>query len=244
MRELLYGDGVFETILYKGSQFPLIDFHFERMVNSAKLLNIELDNLSLDRFCKLLLEKLEQNGFLNENAVVRFTLTRKGGGLYLPASNQAEWHISVRKLGEVSSKVDNYGVFEDSRLPIDKFSGLKKNSALPYVMASIYKQKLGLSQVILLNHEGRVADADNSNVFFVKNGEIQTPAQNEGGVKGVMRAYLIKRLKELGVSVKEILITQEQLSYFDEIWFTNAIRGLAFYGDCPIGERVKDLVWF
>ncbi|HSF46213.1 MAG TPA: aminotransferase class IV, partial [Chitinophagaceae bacterium] len=121
------------------------------------------------------------------------------------------------------------GVYKDARKAEDKFSSLKTNSFLPYVQAALYARQMKWNDALVTNTHNRIADSSIANVFWVKEGRIFTPPLSEGPISGVMRRYLLEN-----TLIHEQPLTEEDLVQADEIFLTNAFRGIqwvAFLGD-------------
>jgi len=132
---------------------------------------------------------------------------------------------SINKLNENGLVID---VYPDARKSRDIFSNLKSSNFLPYTMAAIYAKENKLNDCLLLNESGNIADATTANLFIIKDGMITTPALSEGCVNGVMRRYLLERLKgeDRGFKTEESIITIDNLLHADEVFLTNAIKGI------------------
>jgi 4-amino-4-deoxychorismate lyase len=64
-----------------------------------------------------------------------------------------------------------------------------------------------------------------SNVFIVTAGNLLTPALEDCGVAGVMRAAVLAAAREAGLSVLECPMTTDTLHTAQEIFVTNALIG-------------------
>jgi len=82
-------------------------------------------------------------------------------------------------------------------------SGQILNRLTVYVQASIYKQQQNFNEVIILNEQGRVADASTANVFAVVNNLLISPPNNEGGIDGVLRRVLVKLCKQNKIELQQ-----------------------------------------
>ncbi|WP_348240550.1 aminotransferase class IV, partial [Salmonella enterica] len=65
----------------------------------------------------------------------------------------------------------------------------------------------------------------------MKNQSVFTTPLSEGPVDGVMRRHIITTLNNSPYRVTEIPITPEELLEADEIFLTNAIRGVMSVGE-------------
>ncbi len=61
---------------------------------------------------------------------------------------------------------------------------------------------------------------------MVQKGILYTPALSEGCVAGVKRRELVGNLPSLGFRVEEAMISPESLPEMEEVFLTNAIRGI------------------
>ncbi len=77
---------------------------------------------------------------------------------------------------------------------------------------------------IFLTEAGFVAEGVTSNIFWVKDGTLFTPAIEAGILPGTTRAFVIEFARSLGVEVKEGLYSQEDVERADELFVTNAVQ--------------------
>jgi branched-chain amino acid aminotransferase len=228
-RAFRYGDGIFESIRTTERAVPLWTYHWKRLCRGASALGIDLPLDGTE-------EKLFDEVVRHDRSRVRVTLYRVDEGLYAPAerSSSALW-IDVDPLNGAGFSADppirHIGVCPEVRLPCDAWSHLKSCSALRYVVAARYRQANGLEDCLLLNVHGRVAEAGSSNVFAVLgDGSVATPPLSEGCVDGVMRAYVLDLLENIGHPFRERPLELEELQGAREIFLTNAVRGLRSVG--------------
>jgi branched-chain amino acid aminotransferase len=231
-RSFRYGDGCFETMRVYQGEVLLADLHFERLMASLHLLHFDPPHhFTKTYFTKLVMELCSRNNH-DQLARVRLTIFRADGGLYDPTNNIPQfiiqsWELdrNIMELNEVGLEVD---IFPDAKISCDKFSSIKSNNCLPYVMGAMYAKQHRINESILLNHHGRVADTTNANLFIVQHGQLITPPLSEGGVCGVMRKHLLQM--DLPFPIKEKSITVQDLENADEIFLTNAITGIRWVG--------------
>jgi branched-chain amino acid aminotransferase len=217
--------------VYQG-EVLLADLHFERLMASLHLLHFDPPHhFTKTYFTKLIMDLCSRNNH-DQLARVRLTVFRADGGLYDPTNNVPQfiiqsWELDnkVIELNDVGLEID---IFPDAKISYDKFSSIKSNNCLPYVMAAMYAKQHRINESILLNHNGRVADTTNANLFIVQHKQLITPPLSEGGVCGVMRKHLLQM--DLPFSVKEKAITIADLENADEIFLTNAITGIRWVG--------------
>ncbi|WP_212002320.1 aminotransferase class IV [Chitinophaga sp. HK235] len=231
-RSFRYGDGCFETLRVYQGKVLLSDLHFERLMASLNLLHFDVPPyFNKDFFITQILDLCHKNSH-TDIARVRFSVFRSEGGLYEPVNNTLNYIIQVWELNKSVLELNEVGlvldVFPDARKSSDKFSSIKSNNCLPYVMAAMYAKQHRINEVVLLNQYGRVADSTIANVFIVHHNTIYTPPLSEGAVCGVMRKHLLKT--ELPFKIEEKPLTVEDLENADEIFLTNAVQGIRWVG--------------
>jgi len=231
-RSFRYGDGCFETMKVYQSQVLLADLHFERLMTSMNRLHFDLPlHFTKEYFTRLIIELCNKNG-VSRLARVRLSVFRSNGGFYEPTDNTPSFVIQCgelsRKIFELNEDGLTVDIFPDARKSSDKLSSIKSNNCLAYVMAAMFARQQMLDEAILLNHQGRVADTTNANIFIVRGQQIITPPLSEGGVCGVMRRYLLKA--DLPFKIEEYPLTIADLEMADEIFLTNAIYGIRWVG--------------
>lgn len=132
------------------------------------------------------------------------------------ASNSFEWQEPGITLG----------VSDDVRLPMNTFSNFKTLNAVRYVAAALEAKKRAWDDVLILNARDRICEATSSNVFWWEKDLLCTVPLSEGCVAGVQRALLLAAAAAAGFAIQEKPVTFAALQSADEIFLTNAIRGL------------------
>jgi branched-chain amino acid aminotransferase len=100
------------------------------------------------------------------------------------------------------------------------------------------------SEVILLDHEGNVAEGSAENIFVIKDKVIYTPELGTI-LTGITRGLVIALASRLGYKVVEGTITPSELFVADEIFMTGTaveVRGLASVNDKPIGDGLEGVI--
>jgi branched-chain amino acid aminotransferase len=228
-RSYRYGDGLFETMKLINGHITLEQFHFERLFAGMSLLKFDVPKLlTAQRIQQEILQLCQKNG-CEKMARVRLSVFRGNGGLY-DEDKMLQYLIECWPLNEPVNKLNENGlvidVYQDARKSCDKFSNLKSANFLPYTMAAQYAKENKLNDCLVLNTKGGIADATIANVFIIKDGVINTPALDEGCVNGVMRRYLIEKLRGMSYELREEILTINDLGKADEVFLTNAINGI------------------
>ena len=79
---------------------------------------------------------------------------------------------------------------------------------------------------LFVTKEGFVAEGVTSNVFWVKGGELFTPAIETGILPGTTRSFIIQIARTAKITVHEGFYTKEAVETADELFVTNAVQEL------------------
>jgi branched-chain amino acid aminotransferase len=208
----------------------LAPYHFERLLNGALILRFELP--AFFDAAKLESEALDlcrKNGH-SQLARVRLVIFRGKGGLYDPEDHAPNYIIESWPLPPESGEFNQNGlvidIFPDGRKSCDRLANLKSNNFLLYVLAALHAKENRLNDCLVLNSHERIADSTIANLFYCKGDRIFTPPLSEGCVAGITRRCLLEGLPRAGFKIEERETTPEDLENADEIFLTNAIRGV------------------
>jgi branched-chain amino acid aminotransferase len=243
---LRYGDGLFETIRVKDDRIVLADLHFQRLLSGARLLQFEpFPLLSPEKLSGEILALCRKNGHAGL-ARVRLAIYRGEIGQEDAFPNYIIQSWPLEPAGdELNVPGLALGVFREGCKACDVFANLKSNNYLIYSMAAMHARRHGWDDCLVLNSLGRVADSSIANLFYVKGGVIYTPPLSEGCVAGVMRRWLIGFLPGAGFRVEEKPVAPEDLLLADEVFLSNAIRGVRWvsrFGGMTFGSKVVEAI--
>ncbi len=222
----LYGYGLFETMRTYDGKYFLLDRHIKRLMNYAEVIGLEqkLKSINLDKACR---DTLKVNGI--KEARVRITVTNgtvtalpwvdSGGKPTVLVTTRPYTPFSKAKYSD-GFKV---GIASVRRMKQSVFSAIKSISYLLNVVARMEAAEKGWDETILLNDEGYIAEGGGSNIFFVREGRLITPALNSGIIPGVTREVTIELASSLSISVSEGPVGIGVIKKCDEIFMTNAM---------------------
>jgi len=83
-------------------------------------------------------------------------------------------------------------------------------------------KNMGSDDSVMLNREGFVTEASNSNVWFVIDGQLTTPSQ--GNLRGLTKMHIHKALRGAGIKSMELDIHVNELYEATECFVTSATR--------------------
>jgi 4-amino-4-deoxychorismate lyase len=229
-RAFRYGEALFESVMAVNGRMPLWDMHWERMEKGRQLLGLSIDEkISIQSIENQIFELLEQNHLLNKIARIRWQVWRKEGGLYTPETNDWNYLIEAEEGTIQFFPKRGIGISDTVRLHPSPWSALKTSQVLPQVLASLERKKRGLDDLILLSQAGDIAECISSNLFWMKEGIYYTPSLETGCRAGVMREFLIRKMKSKNLEIREIMKKPEVILQADRLFASN-VAGIS-----PIG---------
>ena len=221
---LLYGDGVFEGIRFYNGRVFRLEEHIDRLFDSARAiaLNIGLDKPAV---IESTLETIRQNKL--QDGYIRLVVTRGVGdlGLNPMLCPKASMIIIASKITLYSAEKYENGLdvvtCSTRRIPHGALSPMVKSlNYLNNVMAKIEAQNAGAGEGLMLNEQGFVSECTGDNIFIIKNGVISTPPIAAGALAGVTRAVVFDLAAELGIAIREPMMTRYDIFTADECFLT------------------------
>ncbi len=221
---LLYGDGVFEGIRsYNGKVFKLQE-HIDRLYESAKAIALQIP-MSKEEMKEAIYLTLRTNNL--SDSYIRLVVTRGIGKLGLEHTKcKTPSIIIITDFIELyPSKLYEIGIDAVTVRTIrNHFEALNPRiKCLNYmnnILAKIESLNAGVSEAVMLNAEGYVAECTGENIFVVKHDELLTPPVNAGILKGITRDTVIEIAKKHGIHVMEELFTRYELYTAEECFLT------------------------
>jgi branched-chain amino acid aminotransferase len=245
-RGLRYGDGIFETIKLKHGKLILCDEHFARLWKGMQMLQFDIPKLlSLEKLEAEILQLSAKNKLIA--ARIRLTIIRSNGGIYDAKNDTPNYIIEAMPLPEDNGPLNSNGMqlcfYNDAKKVIDAFSHLKTNNYLPYFMGAKFAKQQQCNDALILNSEGNICDSTIANIFYVKDNEIFTPALTQGCVAGVMRKFLIDKIRTLGFTVYETVVTKEDILNADEVFLSNSIYNIRWGAGIENKSYSNNITW-
>lgn len=221
---LLYGDGVFEGIrVYDGRIFEF-DAHLKRLYLSAKAMRLPIP-MPEDALADATRQTVEANGV--HDGYIRLVVTRGVGDLGLDPFLCKKARVIViaatiqmypEELYEQGMKVVSSSITRNH--PMSLPPQIKSLNYLNNIFAKIEAIDSGVSEAIMYNHLGYVAEATGDNVFIVRDGIIYTPPVQSGSLEGITRGVVIDLASGENITVVEKNLTRFDLYVCDEFFLT------------------------
>jgi branched-chain amino acid aminotransferase len=110
-----------------------------------------------------------------------------------------------------------------------------------YINSSLAKDEAaegGYDDAIMLNREGKVAEASGANLFIVRNGALVTAPITADILEGITRRSLVEFARDAGITVEERAIDRSELYIAEEVFLCGTgvqIAGVGSIDGRPIG---------
>ena len=220
----LYGDGIYETMrAYNGVVF-MLEKHLDRLARSASLTKLTLPETGF--ITDAVYRTIEANKL--SDAYIRVTVSRGKGpiGLDPALCKEPTFVVVAEHFKEYPEHLYRDGV----KLVIAKtrrnLAGavnpkIKSLNFLNNIFAKMEAKERGAYEAIMLNAEGVLAEGTISNIFFVKDELLCTPAAEVGVLDGITREIVINSAIKSGMRVSEGAFYPSDLFNASEVFFTN-----------------------
>jgi branched-chain amino acid aminotransferase len=185
---LTVGDGVFETVkVIDGVPFALRR-HLERLERSAAGLELPAPDPDLTRAaCESVVAQAPTGRYR-----LRITYT---GGIAPLGSGRGDGDptlvVAIAAMG-TWPRTATVAVAPWPRNERGPLTGLKTTSYAENVVALAHARRLGATESVFADTQGRLSEGTGSNVFVVLDGRLVTPALSSGCLAGVTRALLLE----------------------------------------------------
>jgi branched-chain amino acid aminotransferase len=233
-RGLLYGDGIFETLIARNGRIFRLDRHLRRMYRSAAELELKMP-LEIAEAAGVL-EKLVAANDL-QDAYLRFMVTRGVSEGMAPAdTGEATVFAVATPLRPYPDELyDRGAVVISTPYYLGPLSRHKTLSFLPNVLARMKAKKKGGDEGLIFDRKGDPAECSSSNIFIVVRGVVVTPPASSGILPGITRGEILEICREKSIPAEERGILLDELRSADEMFVTNSIMGVM-----PVG-RLDDV---
>ncbi len=239
-RAFQFGDGVYEVIRYYPSEFFKSELHINRLKNSLKEVGIPYNNC--DSIESNLNELIKLNNLTDEVSIGYIQISR---GYHIPRRHyfddgmEPTVFMYVEKyparLEEMTNGV-KIGLEEDIRW---LRCNIKATSLLANILTRNKAVRKELSEIVW-HRNGIITEGTQTNIFFVKNGELFTPLLSNFILPGVTRRVVLDLCGKNGIPFTERNITIDELTKSDEIFLTSTTAEVTPVIEIE-GTNVKDL---
>ncbi|MFW6350159.1 MAG: aminotransferase class IV, partial [Thiohalospira sp.] len=102
-------------------------------------------------------------------------------------------------------------------------AGLKHANRLEQVLARSEWNDPDIHEGLVCDTDGWLVEAVQSNLFWVREGVLETPDLSESGVAGIIRNRVLNLAKGAGLPVREVRRPPEALTAASEAFLTNSV---------------------
>ena len=207
-----FGLGAFETIAVEQGKPIFLEKHLKRLERAARYLG---------------LGELQERG-ITEQAISSYLkkqdpekLTHSAMKLMLSEQNVI---FQMRENHYTEEQYEKGFTADFSKTRRNETSPLVSHKTMNYGDCILEKRaaaKEGMDERIFLNTRGEITEGTVSNLFFVRDGHLETPKKSCGLLPGIMREYICETEK-----VHETVIYPEMLEQYEECFVTNSLMGI------------------
>jgi len=227
---LLYGDGLFEGIRVRAGRIFRLDQHLARLSLGARFLGLELPFDAEER-ARIVHETVRAFG--RREAYVRLLVTRGEGPLGVdPTTCHKPTMVCIAAeiaLYTPEQRAQGLSMITSSyRRPNPDVQDVAVKT-LNYLGSALAKQEAkrqGADEALLLNQQGRVAEASVANIFALHGKALSTPPPIDGCLAGINRGAVLELARQMGFSVGECSLGRRELLAADEVFLTGSGAGV------------------
>lgn len=229
-RGLEFGDGLFETLLLRGSEPQFHQLHLARLRRGCQVLGFPACDRLVEEQLDAVAAEIRASGW--PWSALRVTLTRGAGrrGYAPPENCTPRIVISVSSLGQAPSRMASPAALglAGIRWPTQPaLAGLKHLNRLEQVLAAREYHQAGYDEAVMLDQQGAVISVVAGNLFLVMDGRLLTAPLDRCGIAGTRRELVMRRwAPALGLVVAEETLGTELLERADEVFYSNSLVGL------------------
>jgi branched-chain amino acid aminotransferase len=248
---LHYGSCVFEgERVYNNKIFKGLE-HTQRLFKSAELLGMTIP-YTIEQIEEAKRKTVDKQGFTD--AYIR-AFAWRGSEMMGIAAQHNTIHVGIA-VWQWPSYFDPAQKLKGLRLDIapwkrpspETIPSAAKAAGL-YMICTLSKhiaENKGYADALMLDYQGRVAEATGANVFFIKEGVIHTPAP-ECFLNGITRQTVIAMARAKGIVVVERDIFPSELETFEQCFLTGTAAEVTPVSEIgsytfEVGDLVKDIM--
>ncbi|HEX4944228.1 MAG TPA: aminodeoxychorismate lyase [Usitatibacteraceae bacterium] len=224
-RGLMYGDGVFRTLVVRAGRALNWARHFRLLAHDCGRLGLPCPAESL------LLDEIGRVAPVE--AIVKVIVTRGASGRgyacaadFAPTRIVAAHPAPAPEIAE-AARVGIRARRCDLALAIQpRLAGVKSLNRLENVLARAEWRDPAIREGLLADSEGRLAEGTASNVFFTSRETLVTPDLSRCGVNGAQRERVLELARAAGIACQVRDAHFGELGEAGEVFLTNSVIGI------------------
>jgi branched-chain amino acid aminotransferase len=198
--------------------------HFERFLQSAKLLRMEL-NHSVQDLLQITIELLQKEGY-RQDVYIRPLAYRSDEiiGVKTHGLTDELTIFSVPFDRYVSNDTGAHVTFSSWRRIDDNMIPARGKITGAYVNTALIKSDAvlaGFDEALVLNQDGHLSEGSAENLFVVRGGVVHTPPITDNILEGITRRTVLELMRqEMGLEVVERSIDRTEVYIAEEMFMT------------------------
>jgi len=244
------GSAVFDGARAINGCAPDLRLHCERVIRSAHVLGLA-PSITGAEIAELAWEGIRRFPMNTPLYICPMFYADSGFIVVDPASTQFALTLSVSPLAEptgFTSMISSFRRPAADQAPTDaKAACLYPNVARAYAEATQKGFDIGISR----DPDGLIAEFSFTNLFCAKGGVVFTPAINGTFLNGITRQRVIQLLRDDGIAVEEVSLTEYDLKDADEVFASGNYQKVGWCSQVddvkfqrgPLFERAHKLYW-
>lgn len=221
LRGVMYGEGVFETLRYKGKIPKTIEDHYSRLVRGLKFLKIPV--ITMEDFLDSISNAVKN--LENEDLYIKVVVFGEGATFYPVQPYRSNILVVVKPYKPVE---------EDIRLTVspyrvhssDPLLRIKSTNYLRNIITKRFARENGYFDCIILNENGEITETSSANIYWVKGKYLYTPSLDCGVLEGISRKTVLENAKKEGFIVVEGRFGLKDLKTADMVLISNSLHGI------------------
>ncbi len=221
---LLYGDGIFEGIRFYAGRILKLAEHLRRLYDGANAIELKIP-YPISELADAVRATVEASGL--RDGYVRLCVTRGAGtlglnpylckkaGVFIIADTISLYPVEMYERGMAIITAKTLRNHPGALNP-----AVKSLNYLNNIQAKIEAVKAGVSEALMLNHKGNVAECTGDNVFMVRGGVLETPPLSAGILPGITRGLVLDLARDVKIASRECDMTLDELYAADEVFLT------------------------
>jgi len=249
---LLYGYGVFETILiYSWVPFQL-GAHYERLRSSAKHIRmpVNISNKSLQTVINRLVKLNNiEHGFVrmavssSDEPMRSMKFSSSDSSTTKESSPKGSYQTSMIfiETGPVSPEYEKYRqsgvsiiIYPYRRSAETPYYRHKTLAYMENLLARRWAFKRKAIEAIFINTDNYVMEGTRSTIFIVKDRKVFTPSVESNILRGVTRNVVIGLCTKNAIKIREKLLQKEDIFSADEAFLTSSLMKIMPVISCKI----------
>ena len=220
-RGIQFADSVYEVVAIYNKKLIDTKFHLQRLKISLSALDIKY-KINYKQLLNIFLKLIDVNNIIN--GIIYLQITR---GI------QPRFHAYKKNL---KPTVIIYSQPKSFNIPNKNFKGvevithddlrwsradIKTVNLLPNILAETLAHKKNKYTAILIK-KNKITEGVSSNIWIIKKNIILTHPANNNILNGITRTVLKLIIKKIGLTLREISFTKNQLYKADEVFLTSS----------------------